>query len=91
MIQDGRVKAKLDAKEKMISFIDTAASSSAQSHGDEAKESEYLEIVEELERQNKRIVELMQQIESVDTNIQTTNAYVRKTLFGKDGGGARED
>jgi hypothetical protein len=33
----------------------------------------------------------MQQIESVDTTIQTTNPYVKKTLFGKDGGAGAKD
>ena len=87
MISEGQIKAKIDSKEQMISFIDTAS----QGHSEEARETEYLEIVEELEKQSQRIIELMKKVENADTNIQSTNQYIRKTLFGKDIGGAKED
>jgi hypothetical protein len=39
----------------MISFIDTTSNSGH----DDGKEGEYLEVIEELEAQNKRIIDLM--------------------------------
>lgn len=45
MINNGEISAKIDSKHKMISFID-----------DSNQSSEYLTVVEELEKQNKRIV-----------------------------------
>jgi 23S rRNA A2030 N6-methylase RlmJ len=61
LISDGLIKAKLNAKEQMISFLDTTAgtSSTVSTSEADAKEAEYLEIVEELEKQNQRIVQLM--------------------------------
>jgi hypothetical protein len=54
LISDGLIKAKLNAKEQMISFLDTTAGSTSSFSTSEAdaKEAEYLEIVEELEKQN---------------------------------------
>jgi hypothetical protein len=51
----------------------------------------HLEVVEELEQQNKRILELMTQIREVDTSLQTSNGYIKKTLFNKDPASARDD
>lgn len=52
MITDGLIHAKIDSKQKMISFIE-----SAQDSGDQ-----YLDVVSQLEAQNKRIVDLAQQV-----------------------------
>lgn len=88
MITEGQIKAKINSQEQMISFIDTASISKA---NNDAKETEYLEIIEELESQSQRIINLMQQIGEVDSGIQQTHQYIKKTLFGKDVGGAKED
>lgn len=52
MITDGLMHAKIDSKQKIISFIE-----SAQDSGDQ-----YLDVVSELEIQNKRIVTLAQEV-----------------------------
>jgi hypothetical protein len=44
MITEGQIKAKIDAKQQMISFIDTSATQS----GEEA--NTYFSVVEELEK-----------------------------------------
>ena len=78
----------------MISFIDAnqlAANSRRGSQQEDGREAEYLEVVEELEQQNKRILELMTQIREVDTSLQTSNGYIKKTLFNKDPASARDD
>lgn len=67
MINEGQTKAKIDSKQEMISFIDTTSGAMKTSD-----ETEYLEVIEELEEQNKRIIELMNQVQDVDTNIQKT-------------------
>ncbi len=67
MINEGQTKAKIDSQKEMISFIDTtSATVNAQ---DDAKEGEYLEVIEELEDQNKRIIQLMSQIQNLDSGI----------------------
>lgn len=65
MINEGQIKAKLNSQQKMISFIDTASVGV----NEDARESEYLEIIEELEQQNQRIIGLMDQITKVDAGI----------------------
>ena len=57
MICEGQTKAKIDSKCQMISFIDTTSGGSC---GD-SNSREYLEVIEELEKQNRRIIELMSQ------------------------------
>lgn len=54
MISEGQIKAKIDAKQQMISFIDDQKNTSG--GGDQLANAEYLEVVEELERQNKKII-----------------------------------
>ncbi len=56
MISTGSIRAKIDPKQEMISFIDTT---SAQGGKDESKDQEYIEVIEELEKQNARIIALM--------------------------------
>jgi hypothetical protein len=58
MIGQGHISAKLDQKQKMISFTDSNDNTSDQTHS-----QDYLSVVEELERQNKRIVQLMAQVQ----------------------------
>lgn len=65
----------------MIAFIDSTQTGTQ----DEERESDYLEVIEELEQQNKRIVTLMGMVEKVDTNIKHSNEYIKKTLLGKGG------
>ena len=79
MVNEGQIKAKIDAKQKMIAFIESAQGESQ----DDDRESEYLEVIEELEAQNKRIVELMGMVEKVDTNIKHSSEYIKKTMLGK--------
>jgi hypothetical protein len=50
MINEGQTKAKIDSKQQMISFIDTTSQTS-KGHED-AREAEYLDVIEELEQQN---------------------------------------
>ena len=64
IINDGQAKAKIDSQQQMISFIDTTQGSGR--NNEDGRESEYLEVVEELEHQNQRILELMQKIQEVD-------------------------
>ena len=57
----------------MITFLDeTKASDDQQSH--------YLEVVEELETQNKRIVQLMQKLQGVDSSIKLNKKFIKKEL-----------
>ena len=58
MINEGKTQAKIDNKKEMISFIDTNSTQDGKIHED-SKEEEYLEVIEELEAQNRRILELM--------------------------------
>lgn len=51
--------------------------------GEESKEQEYLEVIEELESQNKRIIQLMAQIQGLDTEMQTSNQYIKRFLTGQ--------
>jgi hypothetical protein len=89
MINEGQVKAKINSKEQMISFIDTESNSISNDGG---KECEYLAIIEELESQSQRIISLMEQITSVDEGIQSSNQFIKKTLLGKDrAAAAKED
>ena len=62
----------------MISFIDTT---SAQGGKDESKDQEYIEVIEELEQQNARIIALMAQSQKVGGEIQLTNQYIKRTLL----------
>ena len=75
MIADGQIEAKIDQKQKMISFVDKE---SEDTKG--AGNAEYLEVVEELERQNKRIIELMDQVQTVDTNIRQSKQFIKREL-----------
>lgn len=77
MICDGEIKAKIDSKQKIISFIEVSVDQ------DDEKENEYLEVIEELEQQNKRIVKLMGIVEEVNTEIKKSSEYIKKTLVGK--------
>lgn len=73
MITSGSLKAKIDEKQRMITFLDeTKASDHQQSH--------YLEVVEELETQNKRIVQLMQKLQGVDSSIKLNKKFIKKEL-----------
>ena len=73
MITSGTLKAKIDEKQRMITFLDeTKASDDQQSH--------YLEVVEELETQNKRIVQLMQKLQGVDSSIKLNKKFIKKEL-----------
>lgn len=69
----------------MIAFIDTSGSHIS----DESKESEYLEVIEELEQQNRRIIQLMTMIEKQDTEIKQSVEYIKRTLLDK--GGSEQD
>jgi hypothetical protein len=69
MIADNQVKAKIDAKQQMISFIDA---STANGHGGSDDGTAYLSVVESLEGQNLRIIELMQQVSSLTTSLRTS-------------------
>ncbi len=74
MITSGQVKAKLDAKQAMISFIDAG------------QDSTYLPLVEELEQQNIRIIELMKQAQQVDSGIRMSKEYLKRDLLNTGGG-----
>jgi hypothetical protein len=50
MITEGQIKAKINSEQQTIAFIDTASAGNKAS--DDAKEAEYLEVIEELETQN---------------------------------------
>jgi hypothetical protein len=76
MIADGQIDAKIDMKQKMISFVDKESEGDARGTGN----AEYIEVVEELERQNKRIIELMDQVQTVDTNIKQSKQYIKREL-----------
>lgn len=67
----------------MISFIDD------QRTGDQT--GEYLPVVEELERQNLRIIHLMQTLQSVDSGIRTSKQFIKQELLtgGNTGGAAQ--
>jgi ligand-binding sensor protein len=52
MITSGQVKAKMDERQNMISFIEDSNQTS----------SDYLSVVETLESQNNRIIKLMEQV-----------------------------
>ena len=76
MITDGLVHAKIDSKQKMISFIE-----SPQDSGDQ-----YLDVVSQLETQNKRIVALAQKVQAVDQSIKMSQKFIKKELNA--GGGS---
>ena len=76
MISDGIIKAKFDKKQKMITFTE-----SAQESGDQ-----YLEVVNQLESQNKRIVELMQKVQEVDSKLKMSKKFLKKEMTGNLGG-----
>jgi DNA-binding TFAR19-related protein (PDSD5 family) len=46
MISDGDIKAKIDSEKQMIAFIDTASQGT---QGEEVRDYEYIEVIEELE------------------------------------------
>jgi thermostable 8-oxoguanine DNA glycosylase len=75
MIIDGNIQAKIDQKLKMISFVDLQ-----QHEASSADNSEFFEVVEELERQNKRIVELMKEVQKVDSGIKTSKQFIKREL-----------
>lgn len=79
MISEGEIKAKIDSKQKMIAFIEV------NDEEDDEKVGEYLEVIEELETQNKRIVYLMKFVEDTDNHIKLSDPYLKKTLLGKGG------
>jgi len=56
----------------MISFVDKES--------DGGGNAEYIGVVEELERQNRRIVELMEEVQTVDTNIRQSKQYIKREL-----------
>lgn len=85
MINEGSIKAKIDSKQEMISFIDTTSSTG------KGNDDEYLEVIEELEAQNKRIIDLMAQVQQVDTNLQQTDKFIKRTLLGKGSAAAAKD
>ena len=66
MIKSGEIKAKIDAEKQMISFIDTQ---STNANSEEGREQEYIDVIEVLESQNQRIVDLMNKMEEMDTNL----------------------
>ena len=47
MVNDGQIKAKINSEQQTIAFIDTASTGSKAN--DDARESEYLDVIEELE------------------------------------------
>ncbi len=81
MIDDDKIKAKIDSEKTMIQFIDATTSGSSE----EAREQEYLQVIEELEQQNKRIVKLMGKMEKVDSGIKSSPDYIKKSLESRDG------
>ncbi len=81
MINEGYIQAQIDAKQEMISFIDTSSSTSKYEEQNGAEE--YIEVIEQLEDQNKRIIQLMNQIQNVDSNILMSNQYNKRVMFGK--------
>jgi len=66
----------------MIAFIDTA-STAGKDNDEEARDNEYVEVIEELEKQNKRIVKLMSLMEFVDKKIKFSPDYIKRTLHDK--------
>ena len=91
MITDGQIKAKINSEQQTIAFIDIASAGSKAN--EEAKESEYLEVIEELEQQNGRIIDLMNQMDQVSHNIKNSNEYIKRTILGtgKEGGLSKDD
>ena len=77
MIADNQVKAKIDAKQQMISFIDA---NTGNGHGSSDDGSTYLSVVESLEAQNLRIIELMQKVSSMSTSLRTSKQYIQRDL-----------
>jgi hypothetical protein len=79
MVSDGQIKAKINSEQQTIAFTDTASTGSKAN--EEARESEYLEVIEELEGQNKRIIELMDQMEKVSYGIKNSQDYIKRTIL----------
>jgi hypothetical protein len=42
---------------------------------------EYIPVIEALEAQNQRIIQLMAQVQAVDTGIKTSKEYIRRELI----------
>jgi len=75
MITSGQVQAKLDERQAMISFIESSNSQSS---------SDYLSVVEAIEAQNTRIIQLMEQVQKVDMTVKTSKEYIQRDLQGID-------
>ena len=82
MICEGKTQAKIDNKKEMISFIDTTSTGKAH---DDCKEEEYLEVIEELESQNQRILELMRKAQQMDSNLKTLKTTASQKDDSRDG------
>lgn len=80
MITSGQLKAKLDSKQQMISFLD------ASPEKQDSDAAAYLPLVEELESQNIRIIELMKQAQAVDSGIRLSKEYLKRELLSGGGG-----
>ena len=87
MIKAGQIKAKIDSEKQMISFIDTSSTQQKE----DGKEDQYLEVIEQLESQNERIVVLMKKMECMDHNIKMSIPYQQKQLLGKSASKDHED
>lgn len=48
MVSDGQIKAKINSEQKTIAFIDSVSQNGDQ-NGEQLKEKEYFEVIEELE------------------------------------------
>ena len=57
------------------------ASIGSKAEMEKAKENEYFEVISELEKQNKRVLELMKLMENVNTNIKKSPEHIKKTIF----------
>jgi hypothetical protein len=80
MANDGQIKAKINCEQQTIAFID-AASIGSKEEQDKAREGEYFEVISELEKQNKRILELMKLMEQVNTNIKRSPEHIKRSMF----------
>ncbi|CDW71172.1 UNKNOWN [Stylonychia lemnae] len=90
MINQDESQAKIDSQKEMISFIDSTSMTSA-SQQDDAKEAEYLTVIEELENQNQRIIKLMSNVQGLDKGLQLTKQFLQRNLNDRGGNSARDD
>lgn len=81
MINNDKIKAKIDSEKQTIAFIDAQ---SVDQGADLAREQEFLTVIEQLEKYNKRIIELMHKVEKSDGSIKQSNEFIKKNVLGKD-------